>query len=638
MLVLCGLRTGKICPISIQGVNREDVLEISPITLHPRINVGSDSVKLITDINEETQNTAFVLCDGLLHQLEWTNSTAIEEFRLYRLLLEQEGSHGVMTSAITSVFPLADSSDSTAKGLAVASRTNIHTGKITRTRYLWHPQSHSPSSGRPKHLAYSQYLHALITSSVEFELDNSTKQQFVTSTISILPVDNFQTSIIKPELLSPTTTTTSTKADTWTSLPGETLTALLEWKWPKARTSTLLIASFSFLDAAGTPRGILKYLKVTRQHLTQDHASKHHFALSHTSLETAPGYALCQFQRDTLVYASGNTLRLRPFNWQEKRFTRGDEVRLPSAAVYISAGEHVLYVTTHAHGLCVLALVQGKLKIVGGDVQAREGIAHLALEERKVVLVTTKVGEVVALSLDMDTDADAEPGRESSSIEKLSNVKSEMAMYASTALMLPSAITRLIRPSTSIRPPWKGTSTNVPNLHGQEEIYGIAVDGSMWTLRLLDNNAYQLLHHVQSVFEAHTGENFPSMGVGGADSTDECRKHTRAAIQSTFTAHATTDTYLLPSTTHSSSPPINSAFLQRAIRRPDAARLLDEGGVRLEMFARIVGKDADGLSAGSGSSSGNKTSIVAAEDRRKGVAELLVWLRGFLEMEMEGGW
>lgn len=602
MLVLCGLRTGKICPISIPGINVNDVLEISPNKILSNIDIGTDSVKLVTDSNNGNHHMAFVLCDGLLHELEWKHGNHCEDIKLHKLRLKHSEGQGITTKPITSVYPLADFSDSTDERLAIATGNNIHTTAIAGTqRYFWHPHNQSKTSsstrGRPKHLTYSHYLHALITSSLNFELDHSTKQQFVTSTISILPVDSFQTSVIKPEYPGttppPTTTTASGGQNIWTSLPGETLTDLLEWKWPKARTSTLLIASFSYLDKDGTPRGSLKYLKVTKK-------PTYHVALSHQSLEAAPGYILAQFQQSTLIYASGNTVRLRPFSWAEKRFTRGDELRLPSPPVFVSTGERYIYVTTHAHGLVVLAVVDNKLKVVGGDVVARDGVAHLALEEHGIVLVTTKMGEVVALSLDAATgQIEAKGGTET------------------TELVMPSAITRLVR--ASIRPPWKRAST--PGLYARD-IYGIAVDGSLWNFSMLEPKAHALLNHIQRAFEAKP-ELLGSAGKGqtliGNDGSTPETAGNWSRIEKERDAH------LLPPT-HPTT--IDAEFLKRVIRRPDAASLLEEHGVSKEMLSNITELFRGEGDCGSSDSSGG----IEGEGELWDFERVLVWLRELLDV------
>jgi len=563
MLVLCGLRTGEICPISIPARNDNDVLEVSPNKILSSIYVGTDSVKLIADSNEVHQHMAFVLCDGLLRRLEWKHSTHLEDIQLHKLRLKHFEGEGVTTNPITSVYPLANFSDRADERLAIATGNNIHTTSIDCTqRYFWHPhtqpQSSSSLRGRPKHLAYSHYLHALITSSLNFELDHSTKHQFVTSTISILPVDSFQPSIIKAEYSStpqPTTTGVNGGQSIWTSLPGETLTDLIEWKWPKARTSTLLIASFSYIDKDGTPRGLLKYLKVTKKPTS----SQYHVALSHQSLESAPGYILAQFQQSTLIYASGNTLRLRPFDWAEKRFTRGDELRLPSPPVFVSVGERYVYVTTHAHGLVILAVVDKKLKVVSGDVVARDGIAHLALEERGIVLVTTKMGEVVAVGLDVAT------GR----------LEEESAR--TTKLVMPSAITRLVR--ASIRPPWKRVS--IPGTCDRDT-YGIAVDGSLWNLSLLEPEAHTFLCQIQKIFEAQPE-------LLGADGEWQMAGEEPEIARSWGMTNSTRDTHLLP-TVHPTT--IDGEILQRVIRRPDAASLLEGNGICRQMFSNNTAKSS----------------------------------------------
>ena len=170
---------------------------------------------------------------------------------------------------------------------------------------------------------------------------------------------------------------------------------------------------------------------------------------------------------------------MRTFDWKEKRFSKGTLFRLPSPAIYITAGKY-LYVTTSSHSVQILD-IQGEeeLKCVGQDLEARQGISHLVLEHAGVIFVTTKDSYVTLLSIDMSTGM-IQP----SSGEDIYRID------------LPCSITRLVK--SDIRMPW--CNQDNPGIL-EQDIYGTAADGSLWNFSLVSNEALQLLHILQAVSE-----------------------------------------------------------------------------------------------------------------------------------------
>lgn len=154
----------------------------------------------------------------------------------------------------------------------------------------------------PKRLLFSNFLQRLIVSATITGNDPETHKRFALSVIYILTVD------------SPAPTH-GTEAAAYVGQPGEKINDLVEW-FPKrgSRTYHFLIATMQVVDTDSSTSGQLRIFKISK-HSGTGHTLK----VTHDSREDEPVYAIAQYGDESLVYGSGNKLKLRKFRVDEGR-------------------------------------------------------------------------------------------------------------------------------------------------------------------------------------------------------------------------------------------------------------------------------------------------------------------------------
>jgi len=467
MLLLTAFRSGVLRVSYITTDSGEQYVEFQS---HRIIPMSMTAIRLFPMSNKSNNMPAIAVCDGMAFQVVWLDQSR-DDVRIERLTVD-EGDGKPMVKAITAVHARPAPDGTSTRTLEIACSVGIISCSLTSHRTTWRIRKEALIDGTPQRLIYSDELQALIVGYVKVEVDEVQSKRYSLSHIYITKPETLNTETIKVEdgawqqnILS----------FPWSSKSGERLTDILEWKWPKKRTSLMLVASFRYTDTSGQDKGLIKYIKIVAE--TTEGRKQYRLSVVHESREPHAVFAVCQYKENTLIYGCGDRLRMRTFDWKEKRFSKGTLFRLPSPAVYITAGQY-LYVMTSSHSVQILD-IQGEeeLKCVGQDLEARQGISHLVLEQAGVIFVTTKDSYVTALTIDLSTGMIRQGSGED--------------IYR---LDLPCSITRLVK--SDIRMPW--CNRDNPGIL-EQNIYGTAADGSLWNFSLVSNAASHLLYLLQAV-------------------------------------------------------------------------------------------------------------------------------------------
>jgi len=532
ILLLTAFRSGVLRVSLMTTDSGETYVEMQS---HRIIPMSMTAIKLFSISDKSNSMSAIAVCEGQAYQVVWLDPSC-DDLRIERLRVDEGDSPSVIRS-ITAVHARAASDRTLTRTLDIACSVGIISCSLTPHTTAWRIRREAPVDGTPQRLTYSDELQALIVGYVKVEVDEVQKKRYALSHIYITMPDTLNNETIKAEEGASQQNLLSLP---WSSKTGERLTDILEWKWPKKRTSLMLVAAFRYTDTSGQDKGLIKYIKIVTE-MTEGRKN-YRLSVVHESRERHAVYAICQYKENTLIYGCGDRLRMRTFDWKEKRFSKGTLFRLPSPAVYITAGQY-LYVTTSSHSVQILD-IQGEeeLKAVGQDLEARQGISHLVLEKAGRILVTTKDSYVTILSIDMATG-----------MIQQSSGKDEYRID------LPCSITRLVR--SDIRMSW--CNRDNPGIL-EQDIYGTAADGSLWSFSLISKEASRLLHILQRVSE-HDGNH---------------RVHRGARHQQHDTMKMSLDH---PEVLH-----LRGDSLQRLAERADAAGVLESKLQRMEEHRKMA--------------------------------------------------
>lgn len=200
---------------------------------------------------------------------------------------------------------------------------------------------------------------------------------------------------------------------------------------------------------------------------------------------------------------------------------------LNSAGVYITARPPFVYVTTKEHSVCVFKFENQILVPFVADSLAREGLAHLSLPERGLLLLTDKQGSLAALRLP-------------------DNGGSRTGLVTAFEATLPSSITRIC--NAPIRPPWKET-----HIQGvlERDLLGTATDGSLFSFSILNEASWRLLRFIQNM----------------------CMRHEQICE---FTPRAYEEAHLEPQSRYASDFHVDGDILARLVEEEDAKQLLND--------------------------------------------------------------
>ena len=182
-----------------------------------------------------------------------------------------------------------------------------------------------------------------------------------------------------------------------------------------------------------------------------------------------PIYALCAYDRSSLLVAAGNELMLHSLDMQTRKWTTIAQCSLPSPAISIKYSSSVIYVATARHSLMALKHVERSLRTIATDSKARNC---------SDVLVSGPPAPGIFVS------AVSSAG---TSLIRFDMPHSNKTLVQTAEALIPISIQRL-QPSYSTMT--SGT---------RQGFYGNSVDGTLYRFLTLDSHEWRLLRYLEDL-------------------------------------------------------------------------------------------------------------------------------------------
>ncbi|KAI9718568.1 MAG: hypothetical protein M1812_004019 [Candelaria pacifica] len=474
-LLLCGQRDGQLQTFQVETHN-----ESATVTLtHSNCLVmGTTSVKVFPD-SLDSRN-AYVTCDSDFCRVTY-DELQHRRLSVSNVWLTNAGDPSYRQSPILAASQLPSSfqlTDATYAGLMVLIlgaklivATLDRTAKVVPRRI--------PVKGTPRRIIFSKVLDmlVLVVTSNENKPPRQRSSPGIQSRSRVLVRDCI-------EFIDPDQPTIKVEGDipqdsgsqkclAPVGKAGERVLGIIEWSpSEEGRTYHFLVVCTRIKHSGGLPdTGRVAFFKARRNNQGGvDVAEKYHIRC-----DGGPAYSIASLGSSSLVYCSGNELKIQFLNLSEKKWQPVCSYRLRSPGLHIDVKGPLIYVTTASDSVQILKFEDNTLSHQFSDSVAREGLHHLTLPNLSITLASDKACNVAGL-WQPPTRLTATPA----------------TVFEAE---LPGSMIRLRL--GSVRPPWRSLA-GLPGLL-QDDIIGVSVDGALYQITLLTAAAWRLLRFIQNL-------------------------------------------------------------------------------------------------------------------------------------------
>ena len=337
---------------------------------------------------------------------------------------------------------------------------------------------HLPTEGSPTRVIYSKRLHKLIVSYIAITTTkNPQGDADAKGTRALQPMIKFLDAHAK-SLDFEGNKLVPNSSPVEVGYQGERVLGLTEWIPSEHHDSYHMLIVNTIVESSPgiSASGRMLFYRIVKKRPDGDITAE--LKMPITCQE--PVYSVTPHGRSSLIYCSGRDLihQTLDVGAADKRWLEPKKIKLRSPATHISTHGDYVYVTT-ARGLTIFQYTnETGFSEHSSDSIAREGLHHLELPERSIVLTSDRSCRVTGLW------QPPEPRIDNS---------------ASTVFeaQFPGSIIRFSRVATS--PPWYARS------EGQDPrtILGMTIAGSIYQFTILSEEKWRLLRFMQNMAMRH---------------------------------------------------------------------------------------------------------------------------------------
>ena len=475
-LVICGLRNG-----SIQTLNCNRIDNTETLTLCEDIHVGNTSVTVIADVTNK--NRILLLCENHLCAMEYPQASrprapaSIHNIRI----TNRDWPKDLLA------FTQVANSWAPGENSGIMFGFLIFVGANDRLQVVELHQKSEPqiifrsllTCGNPKTVLHSTYLNKLVIlydNMLVCPARQSIKNPKRLGIRASQPTVTLLDSMLDPNCAEVDLDYFRELNDTALALervPTEEFLGITEW-FPKIEGSEhhLLIVNTKYTRHS-KPAGRLLIFSISGR---SGHLKR--LNLKQRLPMDAPVYSVAVHpNRRSIVYCSGNDLFVHSLVPRSSgiKMLASAKMTMRSPARSLSIHESYIYVSSTRESLTVFKYVDNEIIYQYGDQSARDGLHHVLVPEKSLVLASDMTNTVVGLW---------QPPKR--------RIDNEMATVFEA--ILPSSINRLQRIA---RPIWYRDSANPET---DETIIGSSEDGRIYQFEII-SKGWRLLRFIQNMAE-----------------------------------------------------------------------------------------------------------------------------------------
>ena len=445
------------------------------------LHVGTTTVVVTTDKTRTSR--AIILCEQKLYSLEYhideSNKAQVPGSINY-IWLTDPVLPAFQQGKITAISQAAQSNKGSTQGLLFCvERSNIHMISLSTAREPRMVPRHMSIPGTPTKVIYSNRLRKIVV--LYYNFIKPAVQRNGNYATANRPMLQFKIAIFNPDSECIGTDPDDNQGNgfdfTYEGEPGERFLGVIEW-FP--------------IDGNDVHHMLVVHTLLERPDPSQSHGRIWLFSVSKTRITptkkpietSSPVYALVPYGFNSLLYSCGRDLCLQTLDMNAGSSARGKwqnpiKHALGARGLHISAQESLVYVTTDQNGLLIFQVENNAISPYLSDEEGREGLHHLTVPERSLILTSQKVRTIAGLW---------QPSKDS-----VNNLTTTVFKAA-----LPGSITRFcqIRRHQWHRPPILRTPTATAS---SESIIGSSTNGAIYQFEILDEHRWRLLRFIQNM-------------------------------------------------------------------------------------------------------------------------------------------
>ncbi|KAL9050537.1 MAG: hypothetical protein Q9162_006564 [Coniocarpon cinnabarinum] len=503
MWMACGLRSGHLIVMDL--ITGTGEINVGRPLVH---KLGNSSIQL--SVEDSSSKAIIVSCDNTALRVDVKSLYSNVEFPERRFNIDQIWPTDVNNRSRKIPVSLMSAAQKSSCGSPQPTIVAISPGQVLFGTLDTHPRPlplrHS-LSGTPQRLLFSTINNCF------FVITNTTythrRDRYIACQILALRTDNNATRQSQPLLTCP---------------PGRSILCVIEWIFDRdGKRYPFLVVGTADKKKEGEQTGCIQFFKVQ----TEEH-NVVALQLIKSYQEEAPVFGICQYDRETLVYCTGNNVKKRMYLPELDRDRRVELMRDTAIAQFVTA--HHPYITiSFTHGSVRTYRLEGdELELIASDSQERRGLSHLPLTEHKLLLATDKDASVVGLRIPSTNAPD---------------IPRALLFTAK----LPASITRICK--AEVRPFWK---RNQLSIACESQLIGTSPNGSVFAFSVVRLATWRVLRFVQNMCLRHQ---------------DICPFSPRAVFERM---------HIEPASASPSDRQIDGDVLTRLVKHPRAEEILGE--------------------------------------------------------------